>query len=85
MRIGEVRTLLPCIVNIMALTATVTTKLLVNASEVIGMKDELIVSISPCKSNIMFAVSQYTSDQDAFQPVAERIRTDRSKCPRIII
>ncbi len=85
MRIGEVRSLLPCNVNIMALTATATTKLRVNASEVIGMKDELIVSISPCKSNIMFAVSQYTSVQDAFQPVAERIRTDRSKCPRIII
>ena len=69
----------------MALTATATTKLRVNVSELIGMRDELIVSISPCRSNIMFAVTQYTSVQDTFQPVAERLLTDRSKCPRIII
>ena len=49
------------------------------------MKDELVVSISPCKLNIMFAVTRYTSVQDAFQPGAERLHMDQSKCPRIII
>ena len=84
-RIGEVRSLLPCNANILALTATTTTKLRVDVAEVVGMKDEIVVSISPCKSNILFAVTRYTSVQDAFQPVADRLRTDRSKCPRIII
>ena len=63
------------------LTATATRKLQVNVTKLFDMKDELVVSTSPCKPNIMFAITHYTSIQDAFQPVVERLSMDRVQYP----
>ena len=49
LRIGEVRSLLPSEVKIMALTATATTKLRTDVSRAIGLKNELVISKSPSK------------------------------------
>ena len=69
-RIGEVRSLLPSDANILALTATATTKLRMDVASIIGMKNELVVSICPCKSNIMFAMTEFVSIEKTFLPIA---------------
>ncbi len=82
LRIGEVRSLLPKATNIMALTATATTKLRVEAAGILGMKNPVIVSRSPY---IMYSVAPFTTIQETFHPIAERLRRDKSAFPRIII
>ncbi len=51
LRIGEIRSLLPSHVNIMALTATATKTLRRDIARIIGMRNELIVA-RPVKSNV---------------------------------
>ena len=84
-RIGEIRSLLPGSVNILALTATASRNLRIQVTRMIGMEDELVISVSPCKPNIMYAVSSFTSMQETFHPVLARLRRDRALFPRMII
>lgn len=84
LRMGEIRSLIPDKVNIMALTATATVKLRKDASRIIGMRNELVVSKSPCRSNIMYMVVAFSSIEETFRPIAKRL-LEGSKCPRMII
>ncbi len=61
MRIGEVRSLLPPHVNIMAMTATATAKLRTDVSRLIGLRNELVVARSPSKLNITYTVEEFIS------------------------
>ena len=85
MRIGEVRSLLPPDANIMALTATATKTLRRDVSRIIGMRNELVVSKPPMKSNIMYAVVPFSTLEQTFLSVAERLQKERAKCPRLIV
>ena len=67
-KIGEVRRLLPARVNIMALTATATVKLRKEVAKIISMGNELVVSISPARHNIVYAVVQFNSIQETLYP-----------------
>ena len=60
------RSLLPSEVKIMPLTATATTKLRTDVSHVIGLKNELVISKSPSKSNIMYTLAKYSSIAETF-------------------
>ena len=81
LRIGEVRSLLPPDANIMALTATATETLRRDVSRIIGMRNELVVSKPPVKSNIMYAVVPFSTLEQTFLSVAERLQKERAKCP----
>ena len=59
--IGEVRSILPDGMNIMALTATATKMLRNSISRIIGMHNPFVVAISPCKRNIMFTIGSFVS------------------------
>ena len=56
LRMGEVRSLIPRDVRMVALTATATSKLRTQVTATLGMIDELVVTLSPCKPNIMYSV-----------------------------
>ena len=60
-RVGEIRSLLPSHVKVMALTATKTHSLRVEIIKVIGTKEPVMVVLPPCKTNIKYNVVQYTS------------------------
>lgn len=79
------RSLLPTGAKIMALTATATTKLRMDVSKTVGMRNELVVSKSPSKSNIMYMVTKFSSIEETFLPIARRLRQEGSRCPRVII
>ena len=74
--IGEVRSLLPPNVHVMALTATATTKLQVSVESILGMKNPASVIIVPCKPNIMYAVGIFKSVQETFAPILGRLRRE---------
>ena len=84
-RIGEVRSILPEGLNIMALTATATKTLWYSVSRTIGMHNPFIIAISPCKKNLMYSVKAFESIQDTFKPVVERLKAERTAMPRMII
>ena len=54
-------------------------------SRLLGMRNELVISVSPCKANIMCAVAKFVSVQDSFHKTVERLRRERSDFPRMII
>ena len=84
-RIGEVRSILPQGINVMALTATATKAVRHSVSRTIGMRNPFVVAISPCKRNIMYSVGSFVSVEDTFKPVVDRLRRERTKMPRMII
>ena len=69
----------------MALTAIATSVLRTEVTRILGMRDELVVSMSPCKANIMYAVGTFTSISETFAPMLERLRTDRLHFPQTIV
>ena len=48
-RIGEIRSIIPPGVHVMALTATATKKLCHAVSATIGMRNPFVVAVAPCK------------------------------------
>ena len=58
LRIGEVRSLVPSSVHMLALTATATRPDHEEVIRVLGMKNPSIVAVSPCKPNIIYMVMQ---------------------------
>ena len=73
LRIGEVRSILPEGTPCLALTATATKCLRFNISDIIGMHSPLIVAVSPCKKNLMYTVSPFTSIKETFEPLCKKI------------
>jgi len=69
----------------MALTATATKTLQERVSRILGMHIPTIISASPCKNNIMYAIAQYSSIEHTFQPLLLQLRTERVTMSRIII
>ena len=57
MRLGEVRSILPHNVHVMALTATATKTLRRDVCDVLGMENPVLVSASPDKDNIKYVVA----------------------------
>ncbi len=60
-RLGEVRSILPNGVHVMALTATATKSLQSEVAEILGMMNTISLAVSPCKANIMYAVGEYSN------------------------
>ena len=84
-RLGEVRSILPKGVNIMALTATATGANRRSIMETLGMSAQsTIVSVCPSKSNVMYSVAKFSSFDDAFGNVIASLKEDKIS-GRIII
>ena len=69
----------------MALTATATKKLQLKVSTILGMQNPKVIAVSPCKRNLMYAVTSFKSIHETFRPVLERLQQERVSMPRMII
>ena len=85
LRIHEVRSLVPASVRMLALTATATTAVREDVSKILGMRNPLIVAVSPCKPNIIYYVRKSDSIEEAFFTMADKLRRLRCRFPRTII
>ena len=45
----------------------------------------MIISKFPCKENFFLIVTEYSSIEETFLPIAEKLCQEEVKCPRIII
>ena len=84
-RIGQVRSIIPDGVNIVALTATATTSLRDAVIKTIGMHKPQIVAMDPNKYNIMYCVGTFETPEKTFRPVIERLVKERSSLPCMLI
>ena len=83
--LGEVRSLIPQKIKIMALTATATITLRSEICHVLGMKDPHVVTVSPDKSNVILRVSQFESIEHTFEPIIQKLKTERLNMRHTII
>ena len=83
--LGQVRSLIPSTVNIMALTATATKTTRNKIIAILGMLSPKVVSVSPEKSNITYWVRQKSSVEEVFTPIADKLKHKRANMPRVII
>ena len=81
----EIRSLLPAAVKVLALTATATKTLRGKVAEVIGLTDPLVISVCPCKPNIVYAMSSFISLPDTFDPLLHELKKKRTSFPRTIV
>ena len=72
-RLGEVRSLIPKYVNILALTATATKSTRKVVIKLLNMKNLSIISISPNKDNVIYTVSKKSCMEDVLEKVKDRV------------
>lgn len=68
----------------LALTATASISLRTEVGRLLGMRNEVVVSISPCK-HIIYCVIPFVTFEDTFKPVIDNLASERSMSPRSII
>ncbi len=69
--LGEVRSLIPSGVHLMALTATATVPTRQKVIRILGMKNPAVISRSPHKPNMVYWVGTKTTLEEMFHPVIE--------------
>lgn len=85
LRIGELRSLVPSHVNLMALTATATKSLRLDVTRILGMKDPTLIATSPSRSNIKYVVQLCATTGEALDATLEGLASHGEKHPRTII
>ncbi len=85
LRVNELRSLLPPTMNIMALTDTATSKLRTQVSQIIGMRNELVISKCPAKESMMYTTIELSTLDKTFSPIVHKLREVGINCPRILI
>lgn len=79
------RSLIPEDAHCLALTATATSTLRLRVCNILSMYKPLVIAVSPCKKNVVYTVSQFTSIEETFQPLLHCLKEKRVDMQRIII
>ena len=85
MAIEEVRSLIPTHVNLMALTATATKTTQRELCRLLGMVQPKVVSLSPNRAKIKYAVVMATNTEENFAALVEEVRRRRLSMERTIV
>jgi len=84
-RVGEVRSLIPLHVHIMALTATATKTDRTDICKVLGMRNPYILSRCPNRQNLIYSVGSFESVSTTFKQFAARLKQEKNIFPKTII
>ena len=84
-RIGELRSIIPDGVNIMALTATASNSLRNGIMKTLGMRNAHVISISPNKRNIKYSVLNLETIDESFGPIADEIVEKQDGMDKVLI
>ena len=85
LRIGEVRSLVPPAVCIVALTATATKTVQQQVTSILGMRSPSIVAVSPCKHNVIYCSKNSDNIEEAFLCMTDGLKKYRTNFPRTTI
>ena len=82
---GELRSIIPETVKVMALTATATDTTRAAIIRTLDMQKPKVISVSPVKHNIVYAVAQKSEISEAFVPLCSKLAMQRIEMGRVII
>ena len=85
LRIGEVRSLIPPSVHVMALTATATRSDRLSITRIIGLRNPYVVTRPPTINNLIYSVGSFTTIPNTLQVFAKRVLVEKSNFPKTII
>lgn len=85
LRLGEVRSILPHSVHMMALTATASATLRRSVTTTLGMHNIALIEVSPDKANIKYTVSSFSSIEESFMPLIRNLARQKLEMGRVII
>ena len=74
-QVGEMRTLIPKDIHIMALTETAKRSLTRAVCKTLGMDNPVVVAVSPDK---MFSMAHFESQETTYQPTMEKLKCERA-------
>ena len=83
--IGNLRSLLPKSVNVMALTATVTKETLSCVVERLSMENPKIIGLPPNRENIKFVLKPSLKKKDFAHSLASELLTFRIQAPKTVV
>ncbi|KAL5489405.1 hypothetical protein EMCRGX_G018494 [Ephydatia muelleri] len=72
-RVGEVRSLIPSSVHVMALTATATSSDRIAVTQMIGLQNPYTLKQAPSKPNIVYQIGSFKTVPDTFKKIADRL------------
>jgi len=86
-RIGDLRSLIPKDVNILALTATATHETVSVVTSRLSMHEVKVVALSPCRDNICYKIksSSSTKLEDFTDDISKELSQKRVKFPKTIL
>ena len=84
-KIGELRSIIPANVNLMALTATASKTLRTKVMKTLGMRNATVVSMSPDKRNIRYIVKRVSTLEECFGPLADKLVHKQNQMDKILI
>lgn len=85
LKVGEMRSLAHEAVNVMALTATATTAVRQEVEQVLGMREPIVIAVSPAKANIYYSIKKCETMSEAFTPMLAQLKALRCHFPRTLI
>ena len=84
-KIGNIRSLLPTSVNILALTATATKETYKIVCDRLSMPQPVLIAVSPYKSNIIYTVLPEITVEELSKHISDGIINERHSYPKTII
>ena len=84
-KLGEVQSLIPTSVHVMALTATATATTRAQIVGTLCMDRPHVLSVSPHKKNIMYVVKKNSSMEEVVENLARGLKNLRTEMPRIFV
>ena len=73
-KLGEVRSLIPPTVHVIAMAATATTHTTKRIIDILGMNSPVIVAETPDKLNVRYWVEEEGTIKDVLEPLALKLR-----------
>ena len=83
--IGELRSLIPAGVSVMALTATATKYVRQIVSKRLGMRNPSVVTAPPCHLNVKYSVGSFKCIKENFISLVEQLKTEGITMGRVIV
>ena len=84
-KLGELRSLIPRGINVMALTATATQHTYYIIKERLSLEEPVLVSMSPIRNNIAYTVSPKVDVNEFCSTICAELRAKRSNYPKTVI
>ena len=84
-KLGEVRSLIPTSVHVMALSATATATTRAKIIDTLCMDKPHVLSVSPHKKNIVYVVKKKGSMEEVVEILVRGLQNLRMEMPRIIV